>query len=46
MSHDYAELVVRVAKILYESPLGLSPLEMVVTDGKIPALNVRQGYEF
>jgi phosphatidylserine/phosphatidylglycerophosphate/cardiolipin synthase-like enzyme len=39
MNHDYAKLVVWVAKVLSESPLGLSPLEMAVSDRKVPTLN-------
>ena len=39
MNHDYPELVVRVAKILSASPLGLSLLEMAAIEGAVPALN-------
>jgi phosphatidylserine/phosphatidylglycerophosphate/cardiolipin synthase-like enzyme len=39
MDHNYAKLVVRVAKILCESPLGLTPLEMAALEGKVSTLN-------
>lgn len=39
MNHDYAKLIVWVAKVLSESPLGLSRLEMAVSDRKVPTLD-------
>jgi phosphatidylserine/phosphatidylglycerophosphate/cardiolipin synthase-like enzyme len=39
MDHDYAKLVARVAKILFESPFGLTPLEMAALQGRLPTFN-------
>ncbi len=39
MDHDYAKLVARVARILFESPFGLTPLEMAASEGRMPILN-------
>ena len=39
MNYDYAKLIVWVAKVLSESPLGLSPLEAAVSERKVPTLS-------